>query len=258
LHPILFKIGNFAIGSYGVIVAIAVICSIFIGRFLAKKEGIDPELITDFYIYSIIVGFVGAKVALIIADYKEFSQDPMKYLFENLRFFGAFYGGFIFAVIFALIYIRLKKLQFFKVADITAVSLPLGQSIGRWGCFFAGCCYGAPTKLPWGLVFPSVDICQDGTRIHPWPVYESILDLVIFVFLFLRFKKRRFRGESIFFYAMFYAVGRFLLEFLRGDEIRGLYFNKMLSLSQILSILVLIVAIPLYFYFLRRNKSGAN
>jgi len=258
LHPILFKIGNFAIGSYGVIVAIAVICSIFVGRFLAKKEEVDPEIITDFYIYSIIVGFVGAKVALIVADYKEFSQDPMKYLLENLRFFGAFYGGFIFAVIFALIYIRLKKLQFFKVADITAVSLPLGQAIGRWGCFFAGCCYGAPTKLPWGLVFPAVDICQDGTRIHPWPVYESILDLAIFIFLFLRFNKRRFKGESIFFYAIFYAVGRFLLEFLRGDDIRGLYFNKTLSLSQILSILVLFVAIPLYFYFLRREKSGAN
>lgn len=258
MHPILFKIGNFAIGTYGVIVAVAVFTAIFLARKLAQREGIDREVITDFYVYSIFVAFFGSKIVLIINDYQEFTSDPIRYLFSNLRYYGVFYGGFIFALIFAIFFIKYKKLPFLKIADITAVSLPLGQAIGRWGCFFAGCCYGSPTTLPWGLLFPAVDICSDGTKIHPWPLYESLLDLLIFLFLFFHFKKRKFIGENILFYLLFYSTGRFLLEFLRGDEIRGLYFNKTISLSQIISIFVITFSLPFYFYLLKKSKNGKN
>ncbi|MCX7830785.1 MAG: prolipoprotein diacylglyceryl transferase, partial [Acidobacteria bacterium] len=150
MHPILFKLGPVAIGTYGLCVAIGVFLAIIVGRNLSRKEGINPETITDFYIYSIIMGFVGAKIALIITDFKEFSANPLEYLFQNIRYFGAFYGGFIVAVVFSVLFIRKKRLSFWKVADITSVSLPLAQAFGRWGCFFAGCCYGSPTTLPWG------------------------------------------------------------------------------------------------------------
>jgi phosphatidylglycerol:prolipoprotein diacylglycerol transferase len=258
MHPILFKLGPIAIGTYGVFVALGVFLAIVVGRYLSRKEGIDPEALTDFYIYSIIMGFVGAKIALIVTDFKEFSAHPIEYLFQNIRYFGAFYGGFIVAALFAFYFIKKKKLSFWKVADITSVSLPLGQAVGRWGCFFAGCCYGAPTDLPWGLVFPAVPICSDGTRIHPWPIYEFLLDISIFAFLFNFFPKRKFLGQSFIFYLIFYALGRFLLEFLRGDEIRGLYFNKTVSLSQILAVAVIIFAISAYIVFLKRNKNKEN
>lgn len=253
MHPILFKFGPILIGTYGVFVAIGVFLAIIIGRILSRREGVDPEAITDFYIYSIIVGFVGAKIALIITDYKEFSENPIEYLFQNIRYFGAFYGGFVFAVIFAFFFIRKKKLSFWKVADITSVSLPLAQAIGRWGCFFAGCCHGSPTDLPWALVFPAVPICSGGVRIHPWPVYEFLLDLSIFFFLFYYFPKRKFEGQSFVFYLLFYATGRFLLEFLRGDESRGLYFDKTVSLSQIIAFFVVIGSVILYFILSKRD-----
>ncbi len=261
MHPILFKIGPLSIGTYGVLVAIGVFLAILIGRFLSKREGIDPEKITDFYIYSIIVGFVGAKIALIVSDFKEFSERPIQYLFENMRYFGAFYGGFILALLFAFYFIKKNNLSFWKVADITSVSLPLAQATGRWGCFFAGCCYGSQTDLPWGLVFPAVPICSNGTRIHPWPLYEFLLDIAIFVFLFYFFPKRKFLGQSFLFYAGSYAIGRFLLEFLRGDEYRGLFFDKTISLSQIIAIFVVLFVIVTYFIIsgkdsLKRNVSG--
>lgn len=258
MHPILFKLGPISIGTYGVFVAIGVFMAIIVGRYLARRDGINPEVLTDFYIYSIIVGFLGAKVSLVITDFKEFSANPIEYLLQNIRYSGAFYGGFVLSVLFAVFFIKKKKLSFWKVADITSVSLPLGQAIGRWGCFFAGCCYGAPTNLPWGLVFPEVPICSDGTKIHPWPLYEFALDFSIFLFLFYFFPKRKFLGQSFLFYLLSYAVGRFLLEFLRGDEIRGLYFNKTVSLSQIVALCVIFVALVLYFLLSKkklRNES---
>lgn len=258
MHPILFKIGPLTIGTYGVFVALGVFLAIVVGRFLSKKEGIDPETITDFYIYSIILGFVGAKIALIVSDFKEFSERPIEYLFQNIRYFGAFYGGFIFAVLFAFYFIKKKELSFWKVADITSVSLPLAQAIGRWGCFFAGCCYGSPTDLPWGLVFPAVPICSNGTKIHPWPLYEFLLDIAIFVFLFKFFEKRKFLGQSFLLYALFYAIGRFLLEFLRGDEYRGLYFGKTVSLSQIIAIFVILAVAVTYFLISKRDSFKKN
>lgn len=257
MHPILFKFGSFYIGTYGVILAIAVFFAILIGRKYAPKEGIDKEVITDFYVYSIVLGFVGSKIALIITDYKNFSEDPIRYLITNIRYFGAFYGGFLFAFIFGMFFIKRKGLNVLSVGDVTVVSLSLGQAIGRWGCFFAGCCYGAPTELPWGMVFPAVDLCASGTKIHPWPIYEFLLDIAIFFLLIKLFDKRIFLGQNLVVYLLTYSTGRFFLEFLRGDDIRGLYFKRTLSFSQIVSILIVIFAIPFYFYLKKRYGRSA-
>jgi len=256
MHPILFKTGSFVLGTYGLVVAAGVFLAIWMGRVLARRENLDPEEVTDFFVYSVIAGFVGAKIALIIGDFKEFSERPLQFLIENLRSFGAFYGGFIAAFIVALFYIRKKKLPFWEITDITAVCLALSQGVGRWGCFLAGCCYGSPTAMPWGMVFPYVDTCADGTRIHPWPVYESFLDFALFAFLYKFFPKRRFKGEVFVLYAIIYACGRGLLEFFRGDAIRGLYFNNTVSLSQILAALILAAAAPYYLYRIRQTRKS--
>jgi phosphatidylglycerol---prolipoprotein diacylglyceryl transferase len=253
MHPILFKFGPLVLGTYGLVVAIGVFAAIWLGRVLSRREGLNPEEISDFFVYSVIAGFVGAKIALIIGDFREFSERPLAFLLENLRSFGAFYGGFIAAFLVALVYIKKKKLPFWEITDITAVCLALSQGIGRWGCFFAGCCHGSPTTLPWGMNFPYVDICADGTRIHPWPVYESILDFAIFGFLLYFFPKRKFKGQIFILYAIIYALGRGFLEFFRGDAMRGLYFNNTVSLSQILAITILLVAIP--YYFIKRKQA---
>jgi phosphatidylglycerol---prolipoprotein diacylglyceryl transferase len=246
VYPILFSIAGFPIGTYGVLLALSALAAIGLGRMLAPKAGLDPERIVDLFVYSLLGAFLGAKLALIIGDFKEFSAHPVQFLVENLRSFGAFYGGFTTAVIVGLLYLRKHHISFWDAADVTAVCLVIGQAMGRWGCFFAGCCYGKPTDLPWGMVFPAVPLCADGTAIHPWPVYESLADLAIFALLLFLFGRRAFRGQVFLVYVLAYALVRALLEFLRGDEVRGLYFGDTVSLSQIVALVAFATAAVFY------------
>jgi len=236
VHPILFHVGDFAVGTYGILLALSALAALGLGRMLSPKAGLDPERITDLFVYSLLSAFVGAKVALVIGDFRAFSADPVGYLLENLRSFGAFYGGFLCAAGVAAFYLRRHGIPFWPAADVTAVCLSLGQAMGRWGCFFAGCCYGKPTGLPWGLVFPAVPACSDGTPIHPWPIYESLADLAIFAVLWRLFHGKGFSGRVFLTYVLLYGTARFFLEFLRGDSLRGLYFGDALSLSQIVAL----------------------
>lgn len=253
MHPILFTIGSFPVGTYGVLLAVAALAAVALGRVLAPRVEIDPEKLTDLFVFSLLGAFVGAKVALIIGDFGAFSNHPVQFMVENLRSFGAFYGGFIAGLAVAVYYLRKHRIPFFDAADVTVVCLAMGQAMGRWGCFFAGCCYGKPTDLPWGMVFPAVPLCENGTHIHPWPLYESLADWAIFALLFWLFRRRAFRGQVFLVYVMTYAVARGLLEFLRGDAIRGLYFGGTVSLSQIVAVVALVSAIAVY--LVRRKRA---
>ena len=254
MHPVLFNLGSFPIGTYGVILALAALATITLGRHLAPKVGIEPDRLTDLFVFSLLGSFLGAKVALIIGDFQAFADHPLRFLIENLRSFGAFYGGFVAGVAVAVYYLRKHKIPFYDAADVTVICLALGQAMGRWGCFFAGCCYGKPTALPWGMVFPAVPLCADGTHIHPWPIYESLADLAIFGLLMWLFSRRKFSGQVLLVYVMTYAVARGLLEFLRGDAVRGLYLGGTVSISQIVAVIALAVAVVLY---VQRRKAAA-
>lgn len=259
MHPILFNVFGFPIGTYGVILAFGAMMALWLARILAPQAGLDAEKLTDLFIYSLLASFVGAKVALVLGDFGEFADHPVRFMIENLRSFGAFYGGFIGGVLVGLWYIRKAKIPFWSAADVAGVALPLAQGIGRWGCFFAGCCYGKPTTLPWGLVFPAVDICSDGTRIHPWPVYESLADFAIFGVLFWLFHKRRsFPGKIFLSYVLLYATARGILEFWRGDAVRGLYFGGRVSLSQIVAVFAIAIALGAWVFLRRKADKQAN
>ncbi len=236
MHPILFHIGSFPVGTYGVLVALSAVAALGLARILAPDAGLDPERLVDLFVYSLLGAFVGAKLALVAGNLGAFSAHPWRFFADNLRSFGSFYGGFIGAVAVAALYLRKHRMPFWASADVAAICLALGQGMGRWGCFFAGCCYGSPTNLPWGMVFPDVPLCAGGVRIHPWPIYASVADLAIFTVLLLLFRRRAYSGQVFLWYVMLYAVVRGLLEFLRGDVTRGLYFGGTVSLSQIIAV----------------------
>jgi phosphatidylglycerol:prolipoprotein diacylglycerol transferase len=256
VHPILFTIGSFPIGTYGVLMALAALAAIGLGRLLAPRAGLDPDRLVDLFVFSLLGAFVGAKLALIIGDFKDFSDHPLRFLVENLRSFGAFYGGFLAGVAVAVYFLRKHRIPFWPTADVTAICLALAQGIGRWGCFFAGCCYGKPTDLPWGMVFPAVPLCANGTPIHPWPIYESLGDFAIFGALLFLFRRRRFPGQVFLVYVLTYAVLRGLLEFLRGDAVRGLYFGGTVSLSQIVAVAAFTAAAVTYLYRRRATREA--
>jgi phosphatidylglycerol:prolipoprotein diacylglycerol transferase len=170
-----------------------------------------------------------------------------------------FYGGLILAVIVALWYIRRAGLPLWTTCDVFAPGIALGHVVGRFGCFFAGCCYGKPTTLPWGIVFTDPFAAANvgtplGVHLHPTQLYEAGAEGLILIGLLLTEKKgKSYPGRTFWLYILLYAVSRFIIEYFRGDE-RGTV--GIFSTSQFISLVLAPLAIGMLVY-LARAKAPA-
>lgn len=245
LHPFLINIGSFHLPTYGVLLVLAILGGIYTAIRLGRSAGLLPSQILDFCTWVILVALIGAKVLMILTDLDYFIAQPGEiFSISTLMAGGVFYGGFLAALFFTIWYVRVQKISFWKLTDVLVPGVALGQSVGRLGCFSAGCDYGTPTTAPWGVVFTSrfaheVAGVPLGIRLHPTQLYESLATLVIFGLLLWRFPHRKRDGDIFLTYLGLYAVARFFLEFLRGDEDRGFVFHHLLSTSQLIALLVL-------------------
>jgi phosphatidylglycerol:prolipoprotein diacylglycerol transferase len=253
MYPRLFEFGPITVYTYGVLLALAYLAGLKLAMVRAKARGLDANRVLDLGIYIIISALVGAKLLLLVTDYQTFSRDPRE-LLTLARSGGVFYGGLILAVTVALWYIRRIGLPLWTTCDVFAPGVALGHVVGRFGCFFAGCCYGKPTKLPWGITFTDPFAAANvgtplGVPLHPTQLYEAGAELVILgVLLATERKGRPFPGRTFWLYMLLYAVSRFFIEFFRGDE-RGVV--GMFSTSQFISVLLAPLAIVMLVYLSR-------
>lgn len=245
MHPILISIGSFHIPTYGVLLVMAILGGIYTAMRLGRRVGMNSTLILDFCTWVILVALLGAKVLMVLTDWSYYRANPGElFSFSTFLAGGVFYGGFVAALFFTIWYVRVQKLSFWKLADVLAPAVALGQSLGRLGCFSAGCDYGKPTSGPWGVVFTN-SLARDvtgvplGVRLHPAQLYESITTLALFGLLVWWFPRKRRDGDIFLGYVGLYAVARFFLEFLRGDEDRGFVFDHLFSTSQFIALLAL-------------------
>ena len=245
MHPILISIGSFHLPTYGALLVLAILAGIFTAIRLGRRVGLDSGLVLDFCTWVMMVALVGAKVLMVLTEWSYYRDNPGEiFSLSTLMAGGVFYGGFLAALFFTLWYVRVQKLSFWKVADVLAPAVALGQSIGRLGCFSAGCDYGKPTQVRWGVVFTSafahdVSGVPLGVRLHPTQLYESFATFLIFGILLWQFPRRRREGGVFLIYVGLYALARFFLEYLRGDADRGFVFHHLLSTSQFIALLVL-------------------
>ena len=260
MHPILISIGSFHLPTYGVLLVTAILGGIYTAMRLGRRSGLDPGRILDFCTWLILVALLGAKVLMVLTEWSYYRDHPGEiFSFGTFLAGGVFYGGFLAALIFAIWYVRLQKLSFWKLTDVLAPGVVLGQSVGRLGCFSAGCDYGKPTSAAWGVVFSSnfaheVTGVPLGVRLHPAQLYESAATLVIFGLLLWWFPRKKRDGDVFLAYLGLYAVARFFLEFLRGDEDRGFVFHHQLSTSQFIAVLV-VTAIAIVFIWRRAQPN---
>ena len=171
----------------------------------------------------------------------------------------AFYGGFLLALPVGLWMIRRKKLPVAKVADIFALGVALGLVFGRMGCFMAGCCHGLPTDLPLGVTFfePACLARPLGVPLHPTQLYSSGLALLLFGLLWLQKRRwKRFDGQVVLSFILLYSAGRFLIEFVRGDN-RGEFFGGALSSSQLIALPLVVISLVLLIWLARRARLAA-
>src|SRR5205085_5197446 len=261
MYPELFHIGSFPINTYGVLLALACLAALFVAARLGARDGLARERVFDLGLWMLLGGLVGSKLLLMVAE-PEYASDLWRLIsLDFLRSGGVWYGGFLGGLLTGVILIRRYRLPFWKVTDAFAPGVALGQAVGRQGCFAAGCCWGKPTNLPWGVEFGElahrITGVPVGVHLHPTQLYESAACLLIFLLLLGLHRRKRFDGEVIAAYAVLYGLTRFLIEFVRDDprgDIAGLTTLTGLSTSQLISLLVVVGG--LVFLFLRRRRAN--
>jgi phosphatidylglycerol:prolipoprotein diacylglycerol transferase len=262
MYPELFRIGSFPINTYGVFLALAFLSAILVTVRLAERDGLPRERIYDLCLWMLVASLVGSKILMLFTE-PEYRYNPLQLIsLDFLRSGGVFYGGLLGAVTVGFLLMKRYQLPWWRTADACAPGIALGNFFGRQGCFAAGCCWGKPTTLPWGVKFSQLGHDITGVpmdqALHPTQLYESLVMLAVFFFLLWLHQRKRFAGQLILLYAVLYALIRFTIEFFRDDprgDILGLTTLTGLSTSQLLSIVIGLAALVVLILKWRRRNA---
>ncbi|MDA8098586.1 MAG: prolipoprotein diacylglyceryl transferase [Nitrospiraceae bacterium] len=267
MHPILFEIpkidlgawtiGPFPIRLYGLMIGIGFLLGIWLASRRAKKEGIDPDRILDMGIYLLLAAIVGSRLLYVIVTWQEFTRNPLD-IFAIWKGGLVFYGGLIGAVATGVWYLRKHDLPLWKTADIFAPYVALGHMFGRFGCFFAGCCYGAQCTGPLGITYSDPhSLAPLGIGLYPTQLFEAGGEFLNFLLLLTLYRFRSFDGQVFWTYPALYAVLRFTVEFFRGDAVRGVWFGGLVSTSQIIAVVMFCASLIMLRYLGSRQQPTA-
>lgn len=254
MHPILFETGGISIYSYGFMIALGIISGVTYMAMRGKKElGMTFDQANSLFLYIFIAALVGGKVFLFFEDPSDYISNPGR-LFTGRGF--VFYGSFLFAVPVMFWYFRKQKLPAYQMLDIMAVTTCLVHIFGRLGCFMAGCCYGKPASGFTGIIFtdPACSAEPLNTPLHPTQLYEATYILIVMVVLIYLRSRKKFQGQLFLLYLILYGIGRFVLEYFRGDIARGFVIEDYLSHSQLIALLVIAGTIVFYYRWAKNNK----
>ena len=246
----LLKIGSFTIHGYGLMIGFGFLAAILIACYRARKVGLNDDFIFNMAIFTLVFGWMGGKLLFIIVEFKNFLSNPLGILGSSGF---VVYGGIISGILTIFIYSKIKKINFFDYIDIIAPSVSVNQAFGRVGCFMAGCCYGRVTDSKIGVIFPENSLAPAGVRVLPTQLFSAVGDALIFFLLIMYAKRKPKKGMVTALYLMLYAVGRFLIEFLRDDD-RGTV--GILSTSQFISLIMFVVSIGLILFIQKKKGSG--
>lgn len=233
---VLFKIGPLTVHSFGLMVALGFVFSLFAMRFLAKRGfggGITDDSIANLLVVIMLGGAFGARIAYVAEHWQsEFAGNFFPEFFRFDKGGLMFYGGLIGAILAIALFSYMKKVNLIDVLDLCAAVLPLGHAFGRTGCFLNGCCFGRISDSPIAVCYPPrapawTSQLQEGLitsaaskslPVLPSQLIEAGLNLALFsVLVFIILKKKPLRGFISGIYLIGYAVIRFFTETLRSD-----------------------------------------
>jgi len=259
MHPILIDFGFYQLPTYGVLVATGVVVALWTIKVRAERADMDAPRIVDFALWLVIWALLGAKLLLVVVEWRRYLTDPTQ-LIGLVRAGGVFLGGFLAAVVAAAILLRRYHLKALPTFDVIVPSLALGQAIGRIGCLMAGCCWGRACDLPWAVTYTDpVAAANVGTpldvALHPFPAYAALFNLAAYVALARLYRAKPAPGRVFATYLVLYGIGRFLLELTRGDTARGVYFDGLLSTSQLISAVLLVIGTVMHWSIGRRARA---
>jgi phosphatidylglycerol:prolipoprotein diacylglycerol transferase len=222
--PKLISIGSFFIPTYGVLVATGFLVALWITVRLAKRAHLPSEEVTNLAIYCALAGLAGAKLFMILFDFRDYWNNPRSlFTMATLQAAGVYQGGLLLALVTAIYYMRKTHLPALETFDVFAPGIAVGHAIGRIGCFAAGCCWGRECNLPWAVTFtkPAANELVGvplNRPLHPTQLYESFAEAIIFAYLYWRIQKAHAPGQIFGQYLVLYSTARFLVEFFRVHE----------------------------------------
>jgi phosphatidylglycerol---prolipoprotein diacylglyceryl transferase len=297
MRPELFRLFDVGFPAYFVLLLSGFVFATALGVLWARRVGLNADVVVDLSLAMLLSGVVGSRLLHVVADghfydYVHLCTDPSlvdwpfdraeclspaydgvwdaaravchpknKDCFAWAKFWAGgltYYGGFLGATAAAVILLRRDRFPFWKAADMAGFAIPIGLAFGRMGCLLAGCCFGAPTKLPWGLSFPPrspaseaqakehllLSARQWSEPVHPTQIYESAASLLVaFVCLYVVLPRKRYDGQVFAAFLLLYAGARFLVEILRRDDRGGLIG---LSTSQLIGLALVGAAIAVH------------
>jgi phosphatidylglycerol:prolipoprotein diacylglycerol transferase len=253
MHPILFRIGSFEVGTYGLLLALGFLAALWLAKRLAGQEGIAPDAVVDLSLTVLIAGILGSKLLMIIVEL--FNGVPLSHVFSlsMLRAGGAVHGGILASVAAFFWRVRVLKLPVAKTLDALATAVPLGQAIGRLGCIAAGCCYGLPATLPWAMSYHNPDAARFGVPLdlplHPVQAYFGLSNLIILTCLLTFRRFRKFHGQMASIFFILEGAFRLVLETWRGDIDRGFWLNmSWLSTGRLTALMFITIGIAIWIW----------
>ncbi|AMX83192.1 MULTISPECIES: prolipoprotein diacylglyceryl transferase [Anoxybacillaceae] len=255
LNPIALELGPLSIHWYGIIIGTGLLLGLYIATNEAVKRGLQKEVFTDLVLWAVPIALICARIYYVIFNWSYYSQHPNEIIAiwkGGIAIHGALIGAIVTTVVFA----KKKNLSFWKLADIAAPSIILGQAIGRWGNFMNQEAHGGPVSREFleSLHLPDFIINQmyiEGSYYHPTFLYESLWDLIGFLILLILQRLNLKRGEVFLTYVIWYSIGRFFIEGMRTDS---LMLTDNLKMAQVLSVVLVITSTVLILY--RRTRKG--
>jgi phosphatidylglycerol:prolipoprotein diacylglycerol transferase len=256
VHPTLIRIGPVEIHSYGTLLMLGFVSGILLSRREARRLGVSPDLPLDLGVWVLIASVVFARALFVAMNWPDFSARPIEVLYVWREGGLSFHGGLLGGVLAALAFARRNKLSFWLVADMVTPGLALGYGIARFGCFLNGCCYGAPTDLPWGICFPYYPDSQVTTEpSHPTQIYSALGSFLILALLLLVRTRLPARGQLFLLYLMLYAPLRTLIEILRKGYTAQVLFDG-ITQAQAASAIIFLGALVGFLLLRKRAHDG--
>ena len=269
MHPILFKFNlpqwllkllpflpeTISLYSYGVLIATGAFLVFLYTQKEAKKLGISTDKTADLFLWAILASFIGGKVFYYLQDPQIYIQNPSKLIPTGSGF--VFYGSLLFAIPTMWYFFKKKQIPTRPMLDIIAFAGPIVHSMGRLGCFMAGCCHGLQCDPRYGIVFNHelTAAVPKGVPLIPTQLYEALALLIILALLFYLKAHKKFHGQLFLVYITTYAIWRSFIEILRGDYERGFVIDGYISNSQFISLLLLVFV---FFIYKKWSKNAGN
>ena len=259
MHPELFRIGSFALPTYGALLASGFLAAVWLLRKRAPAFGVAPDAAADVAIWLLLAGLLGAKILLLVVEGPRYLGSREGFV-EFLRSGGVFYGGLIGAVLALGVMLRRKAIGFWAFADIAAPCVALGHAIGRIGCLMAGCCWGRSCSAPWAITFTDPAAADNvgvplNLPLHPTQIYEAV-GLLVLCGILVAMRNPRFPGRIFAAYLGGYALLRGTVEFFRGDP-RGSVLGGALSTSQLIALGGIAAALAIWLLNRKKAPQGA-